>query len=66
MVEPEEDVEQTLHVARFISVYRIPPRPGANGWRSGEWLVSDKLFCGRMRILAKGDLCEIKLEDPNR
>eukprot|EP00198_Chlamydomonas_reinhardtii_P011483 XP_001700820.1 predicted protein [Chlamydomonas reinhardtii] len=66
MAAEDEDIEQTLHVARSISVYRIPPRPGAQGWRSGDWLVSDKLFQGRLRIVAKGELCEIRMEDVNR
>lgn len=28
--------------------------------------VGDKIFSGRMRIVAKGELCEIRIEDPGR
>lgn len=62
----EDNVEQTLHICRECNVYRIPPRSGADGYKSGEWKVKDKIFSGRLRMIARGDLAEIKIEDPNR
>lgn len=37
----EESIEQTLHIARSVSLYRIPPR-GPTGHVSGDWRVSDR------------------------
>ena len=65
MADGDEVVEQTLHIAREVSLYRIPPRHAAHGYRSGEWLVSDKLFSGRLRVVAVGETAEIRIEDPN-
>jgi hypothetical protein len=33
------------------------------GHRSGEWRVADKIFDGRLRVIARGDLLEIRVED---
>lgn len=66
MSAADDEIEQTLFIAREANVYKIPPRPGAGGHRSGEWKVADKLFTGRLRLVAKGDLCEVRLEDINR
>ena len=32
-----------------MQVYKIPPRVGASGWRSGEWRVNDKVAWARGR-----------------
>lgn len=40
-------MEQVLFVQRELDVYRIPPRAGAGGWRSGDWMVADKVRRGR-------------------
>jgi adaptin ear-binding coat-associated protein 1/2 len=66
MSASDDQIEQTLFIAREANVYRIPPRPGAGGHRSGEWKVADKLFTGRLRVISKGDICEVRLEDVNR
>jgi len=60
----EEVVEQTLHMTREVKLYQIPPR-SATGHISGEWKLSDEVFCGRLRVIAKGELVELRLEDPN-
>lgn len=59
-----DDLEQTLFVCREVNVFKIPPRVGAGGYRSGDWKLSDKIFTGRLRATAKGDDCLVKLEDP--
>ncbi|KAL4422559.1 hypothetical protein ABPG75_008756 [Micractinium tetrahymenae] len=56
-------LEQVLFVHKDIDVFRIPPRSGAGGWRSGEWRVADKIFTGRCRVVAQGEKLEVRLED---
>ncbi|KAK9816945.1 hypothetical protein WJX72_007270 [[Myrmecia] bisecta] len=60
-----DELTVTLYICREINVYKIPPRPAAGGHKSAEWKTADKIFTGRLRVLAKGDLCELHLEDPN-
>lgn len=57
-------MEQVLFVHKDLDVYRIPPRVGAGGWRSGEWRVGDRIFSGRCRVVATGPALEVRLEDP--
>jgi hypothetical protein len=57
---------QVLFVHRELDVFKIPPRTGAGGCRSGEWRVSDRIFSGCCRVVAQGDALEVRLEDPTR
>ncbi|XP_028758312.1 uncharacterized protein At1g03900-like [Neltuma alba] len=61
----EEALEHTLLVVREVSVYKIPPRTTSGGYKCGEWLQSDKIWSGRLRVVSCKDRCEIRLEDPN-
>ncbi|OAY32654.1 uncharacterized protein At1g03900 [Manihot esculenta] len=63
--EDEESMEHTLLVVREVSVYKIPPRSTSGGYKCGEWLQSDKIWSGRLRVVSCKDRCEIRLEDPN-
>ncbi|GAQ89534.1 hypothetical protein KFL_005330090 [Klebsormidium nitens] len=63
--EDEESLEQTLLVVREVHVYKIPPRQGSGGYKCAEWLVSDRIWSGRMRVISHGHKCEIRLEDNN-
>lgn len=63
--EDEESFEHTLLVVREVSVFKIPPRPTSGGYKCGEWLQSDKIWSGRLRVVSCKDRCEIRLEDPN-
>lgn len=63
--EVEEAFEHTLLVVREVSVYKIPPRTTSGGYKCGEWLQSDKIWSGRLRVVSCKDRCEIRLEDPN-
>ncbi|XP_031483390.1 uncharacterized protein At1g03900 [Nymphaea colorata] len=63
--EEEEALEQTLLVVREVSVYKIPPRSSSGGYKCGEWLQSDKIWSGRLRVVSCKERCEIRLEDPN-
>ncbi|XP_021280102.1 uncharacterized protein At1g03900 [Herrania umbratica] len=63
--DEEESFEHTLLVVREVSVYKIPPRSTSGGYKCGEWLQSDKIWTGRLRVVSCKDRCEIRLEDPN-
>ncbi|KAG2713636.1 hypothetical protein I3760_04G186400 [Carya illinoinensis] len=62
--DDEEALEQTLLVVREVSVYKIPPRPTSGGYKCGEWLQSDMIWSGRLRVVSCKARCEIRLEDP--
>jgi len=61
----EEDYEQTLLVVKEVFVFKIPPRLSAAGHKAGEWDLTSPLWTGRLVVLSIGDVCKIKLEDPN-
>ncbi|KAG0486260.1 hypothetical protein HPP92_008355 [Vanilla planifolia] len=61
----EEVFEHTLLVVREVSAYKIPPRSTSGGYKCGEWLQSDKIWSGRLRVVSCGERCEIRLEDPS-
>ncbi|KAJ4803301.1 Adaptin ear-binding coat-associated protein 1 [Rhynchospora pubera] len=62
--EADEAFEHTLLVVREVSVYKIPPRASSGGYKCGEWLQSDKIWSGRLRVVSCGTRCEVRLEDP--
>lgn len=63
--EEEDSFEHTLLVVREVSVFKIPPRSTSGGYKCGEWLQSDKIWSGRLRVVSCNNRCEIRLEDPN-
>lgn len=63
--EEDEAFEHTLLVVREVAVYKIPPRSTSGGYKCGEWLQSDKIWSGRLRVVSCKERCEIRLEDPN-
>ncbi|XWS76237.1 hypothetical protein CRYUN_Cryun01aG0158100 [Craigia yunnanensis] len=63
--DEEESLEHTLLVVREVFVYKIPPRSTSGGYKCGDWLQSDKIWSGRLRVVSCKDRCEIRLEDPN-
>ncbi|KAL3849977.1 hypothetical protein ACJIZ3_011859 [Penstemon smallii] len=63
--EDDETFEHTLLVVREVFVYKIPPRSTSGGYKCGEWLQSDKIWSGRLRVVSCDTRCEIRLEDPN-
>ncbi|CAA2959895.1 adaptin ear-binding coat-associated 1 [Olea europaea subsp. europaea] len=63
--EDEETFEHTLLVVREVSVFKIPPRSTSGGYKCGEWLQSDKIWTGRLRVVSCKTRCEIRLEYPN-
>ncbi|CAI9107611.1 OLC1v1007006C1 [Oldenlandia corymbosa var. corymbosa] len=63
--DDDESFEHTLLVVREVAVYKIPPRSTSGGYKCGEWLQSDKIWSGRLRVVSCNTRCEIRLEDPN-
>ncbi|GER50627.1 adaptin ear-binding coat-associated protein [Striga asiatica] len=63
--EDEEAFDHALLVVREVSVFKIPPRPTSGGYKCGEWLQSDKIWTGRLRVVFCNSRCEIRLEDPS-
>ena len=55
--------EETLFAARETQLFRIPPRAG-RGHLSGEWRLADRIFEPRVRVVARGEALEVRLEDP--
>lgn len=60
----DEVIESTLFIAREVHLYRVPPSR-AEGYRSGTWIVGDRIFTGRLNVVSKGSLLEVRVEDPN-
>ncbi|CEP15805.1 hypothetical protein [Parasitella parasitica] len=61
----DEDYESVLLIIRECFVYKIPPRTAARGYRAAEWgdLGTSFLWKGRLRVISKGNNCEIRMED---
>lgn len=59
------EAERTLLVVREVLVYKIPPRPGASGYRCQDWGKETFIFSGRLRVTAVGKKCTVLLEDAN-
>ncbi|KAK4363633.1 hypothetical protein RND71_018874 [Anisodus tanguticus] len=63
--DEEESFSHTLLVVREVNVFKIPPRSTSCGYKCGEWLQTDKIWSGRVRVVSCKERCEIRLEDPN-
>lgn len=61
----EESLEHTLLIVREVSVYKIPPRSSSGAYKCAEWLQSDRIWTGRLRVTSMNEMCEVRLEDPN-
>ncbi|KAG2185022.1 hypothetical protein INT43_000935 [Umbelopsis isabellina] len=62
----DDDYESVLLIVRECYVYKIPPRTTARGYRAAEWGDMEAfLWKGRLRIIAQGKKCSIRLEDNN-
>ncbi|KAI9288636.1 hypothetical protein BC943DRAFT_317032 [Umbelopsis sp. AD052] len=60
----DDDYESVLLVVRECYVYKIPPRTTARGYRAAEWGdMQAFLWKGRLRIIAQGKKCSVRLED---
>ena len=59
----EEEVEYTLMITSGVSLYMPIPQRGPTGHASGTWRVADRIFEGRVRIMAKGELATVRFEN---
>ncbi|CAG8765633.1 36036_t:CDS:2, partial [Racocetra persica] len=60
----DEEYESVLLVLRECYVYKIPPRTSSREYRAAEWGDMEAfLWKGRLRIMAVGEKCFIRLED---
>ncbi len=59
----DDEIERTLLVKPEVFVYKIPPRASARGYRAADWNLTAPDWTGRMRCVAKGKSCQLKLED---
>jgi hypothetical protein len=58
-----EDYEQTLCTIKEVHVFKIPPLQSSEGYKAEGW-TQNHLWSGRCRVVAIGDRCEVRLEDP--
>lgn len=58
-----EDYEAVLLVKHEVFVFKIPPRTSNRGFRAADWNLASPDWTGRMRLVAKGTECVLKLED---
>ncbi|KAI9204388.1 adaptin ear-binding coat-associated protein 2 [Polychytrium aggregatum] len=59
----DDTYESVLVVIRECMVYRIPPRSNARGYRAADWDITQHMWTGRLRVIARGDDAFINLED---
>ncbi|GJJ77890.1 adaptin ear-binding coat-associated protein 1/2 [Entomortierella parvispora] len=60
----DDDYESVLLVIRECYVYKVPPLTSSRGHKAADWGNVDKpLWSGRLRIIAVGKKCFIRLED---
>ncbi|KIK58198.1 hypothetical protein GYMLUDRAFT_45409 [Collybiopsis luxurians FD-317 M1] len=60
----DDDIESVLHVAREVSVFKIPPLKANEGHRAAEWGdLAQPLWKGRLRIIEKKAGVSILFED---
>ncbi|XP_002738949.1 adaptin ear-binding coat-associated protein 2-like [Saccoglossus kowalevskii] len=57
------EYESVICVKNDTFVFRIPPRPSNRGYRAADWKLDNPDWKGRLRVIAKGNDCIIKLED---
>jgi len=58
-----EDYEAILLVKHEVFVFKIPPRTSNRGFRAADWNLEAPDWNGRLRLVAKGTECVLKLED---
>ncbi|XP_039296424.1 NECAP-like protein CG9132 [Nilaparvata lugens] len=58
-----ETYESVLLVKSEVFVFKIPPRTTNRAYRAADWNLEEPQWTGRMRLVAKGKECVLKLED---
>ncbi|KAI9589468.1 NECAP-like protein CG9132 [Glossina fuscipes] len=57
------EYESVLLIKPEVFIYKIPPRASNRGYRAADWNLGEPTWTGRMRLVAKGIVCHLKLED---
>lgn len=65
MSSDTSEYERVVLVKPEVFVYRIPVRTTNRAYRAADWKLDAPDWTGRMRIVAVGAKCIIKLEDKN-
>lgn len=63
--DSDDSFEHTLMIVREVNAFKVPPRATSGGYKCAEWLVSDKIWTGRLRLVSRKEKCDIRLEDSN-
>nr|XP_027194781.1 NECAP-like protein CG9132 [Dermatophagoides pteronyssinus] len=58
-----DDYERILLVKPDVHVYKIPPRVSNRAYRASDWNLDAPDWNCRLRLIAKGDECFIKLDE---
>ncbi|EPS68951.1 hypothetical protein M569_05819, partial [Genlisea aurea] len=61
--EEREEIELILFQVTECYVYLIPPRKTAASYRADEWNVNKWTWEGTLKVISKGVVCIIRLED---
>lgn len=59
------EYESVVLVKQEVFVYKIPPRQSNRGYRAADWNLTEPIWTGRLRMVAKGKSLCVKLEDKN-
>ena len=57
------DTEVLLWTCQEMYVYQIPPLKNESGHRANDWNVEKWLWSGRLRLMSKGTMLKVLLED---
>ncbi|OQR77638.1 NECAP-like protein [Tropilaelaps mercedesae] len=60
-----EDYESVLLVKNEVFIYKIPPLTTNKGYKASDWRLDQPDWTGRLKLIAKGTDCNLKLEDKN-
>jgi hypothetical protein len=56
-------VEMVRTSIKDAHVFKLPPRPGAGGWRGADWRDADKIWVGTVRVVERANTTSIVLLD---
>lgn len=54
--------ETPRNTLTMLTVYQVPPRTSATGYKASDWNVESFVWKGRLRVLEVGTRCELRLE----
>ncbi|CAG2107616.1 unnamed protein product, partial [Medioppia subpectinata] len=58
-----EDYERILLIKSDVFIFKIPPKTTNRAHRAADWKLDAPDWTGRLRLVAKGKECILKLED---